>query len=69
MGAVKNHYWEEISQDFLKYNEPKHDPQTVAEAQEWYQSFTGGVGNSSLEDILEMYMMLEKNVNLTQETC
>ena len=61
MSAVKNFYWEEISNDFMKRSEPKYDPQTVAEAQEWYSSFTGGIGKSSLEDILDMYALLETN--------
>ena len=61
MGAVKNHYWEEISSDFLKRNEPKYDPQLVAEAQQWYQEFTGGIGKSPVEDILDMYVLLERN--------
>ena len=61
MGAVKSFYWDEISSDFLKQKEPKYDPQTVAEAQHWYQTFTGGIGKSSLEDILDMYALLEKN--------
>ena len=61
MGAVKNHFWDEISEDFLRRSEPKYDPQTVAEAQEWYSEFTGGIGKSSLEDILDMYALLEKN--------
>ena len=69
MSAVKNFYWEEISNDFLNRNEPKHDPQTVAEAQQWYQEFTGGIGNSTIEDILDMYMMLNKNNKKVKETC
>lgn len=61
MGAVKDYFWGQISEDFLKRQEPKYDPQLVHEAQEWYQTFTGGIGKSNLEDILDMYSLLVKN--------
>lgn len=52
---------------YLDVAEPEMDPQTVAEAQDWYVQFTGDMYYSktmlSLEEIVEMYEMLNKTVD------
>ncbi len=51
---------EELSQEFVRSRNKIDDPQTVAVATNWYRSFTGGRGNVSTNEILELYKMLEK---------
>lgn len=68
MSAVKNYYWDEISaelsDEFLQArNEPKFDPETVDAAQRWYKEFTGGIGSACTDDIIEMYIILQKGVD------
>ena len=49
-----------ISKDFLKKTDRKYDARFVADAQAWYMKFTGGIGNASIDDIIEMYLLLAK---------
>ena len=51
---------EAIGKDFLKKTHRQYDPQFVQEAQAWYTKFTGGIGNASRDDIIEMYLLLAK---------
>jgi hypothetical protein len=51
---------EAISTDFLKKTDRQYDPQFVRDAQTWYTRFTGGIGNASRDDIIEMYLLLAK---------
>lgn len=62
MGAVKELYWEEISEDFLRRSEPKYDPQLVHEAQEWYRQFTGNTGIATVEEIVDLYVTLQNSI-------
>lgn len=58
---------EEISQEFVRGRKKPADPQTIATATKWYRSFTGGRGNVSTDEILELYTMLEKSEKLRQK--
>ena len=58
---------EEISQEFVRGRKKTADPQTIATATKWYRSFTGGRGNVSTDEILELYTMLEKSEELKQK--
>ncbi len=51
---------ETISTDFLRKTDRKYDAQFVQDAQAWYTKFTGGIGNASRDDIIEMYLLLAK---------
>lgn len=62
MSAVKNHFWDEISEDFMASREPKYDPEEVDAAQRWYQEFTGNRGNASLDEIMDMYYLLQRSM-------
>lgn len=58
---------EELSQEFVRGRKKVVDPQTIATATKWYRSFTGGRGNVSTDEILELYKMLEKSEELKQK--
>ena len=52
---------EQLSQEFIRGRKKIADPDTVATATNWYRSFTGGRGNVSVDEIIELYNMLEKS--------
>ena len=58
---------EELSQEFVRGRKKIADPQTIAMATKWYRSFTGGRGNVSTDEILELYKMLEKSEELKKK--
>ncbi len=59
---------EELSQEFVRGRKKIADPQTIATATKWYRAFTGGRGNVSTDEILELYIMLEKSEELREKT-
>lgn len=52
-----------LSAEFLKRKEPQYDSQLVADAQNWYTRFTGGIGKAEINEIVEMYIILAKDSN------